>query len=55
VALGLVPQELRLVGGGSRNPLWRQIVADVFQLPVRWGVWGVCGCVGCVGCGGRGG
>jgi sugar (pentulose or hexulose) kinase len=34
VALGLVPTELRLVGGGSRNALWQQIVADVFQLPV---------------------
>lgn len=35
VALGLVPTELRLVGGGSKNKLWQQIVADVFQLPVR--------------------
>lgn len=33
--LGLVPKELRLVGGGSKNALWRQIVADVFQLPVK--------------------
>jgi sugar (pentulose or hexulose) kinase len=29
------PSELRLVGGGARNRLWRQMVADVFQLPVR--------------------
>lgn len=35
VKLGLVPKELRLVGGGSKNKLWQQIVADVFQLPVR--------------------
>lgn len=35
VRLGLVPRELRLVGGGSKNSLWRQIVADVFQLPVK--------------------
>lgn len=35
VRLGLVPKELRLVGGGSKNKLWQQIVADVFQLPVR--------------------
>jgi sugar (pentulose or hexulose) kinase len=37
VKLGLVPKELRLVGGGSKNKLWQQIVADVFQLPVRCG------------------
>ncbi len=23
-------------GGGSRNPLWRQILADTFERPVRW-------------------
>jgi hypothetical protein len=34
-ALGLRARELRLVGGGSKNVLWQQIVADVFQLPVR--------------------
>ncbi len=34
-SLGLVATELRLVGGGSKNPLWQQIVADVFELPVR--------------------
>jgi xylulokinase len=34
-ALGLEPAEVRLVGGGSKNRLWRQIVADVFQLPIR--------------------
>eukprot|EP00877_Chromochloris_zofingiensis_P014117 jgi/Chrzof1/895/Cz01g32300.t1 len=33
--LGLVARELRLVGGGSNNKLWQQIVADVFQLPIR--------------------
>jgi xylulokinase len=32
--LGLRATEVRLVGGGSVNPLWQQIVADVFQLPV---------------------
>lgn len=47
VALGLAPREVRLVGGGSRNRLWAQIVADVFQLPIRWvhvnaGVGGRC-------------
>lgn len=33
--LGLQPTELRVVGGGAKNPLWRQIIADAFQLPVR--------------------
>lgn len=28
------PQRIVLAGGGSRSPLWRQIVADVFGLPV---------------------
>ncbi|HUS82196.1 MAG TPA: FGGY-family carbohydrate kinase, partial [Dehalococcoidia bacterium] len=27
-------REVRAIGGGSRNPLWRQIQADVFRLPV---------------------
>ena len=31
---GISPQEIRLVGGGSNSPLWRQIVADVFDCPV---------------------
>eukprot|EP00879_Flechtneria_rotunda_P029505 GHRR01031916.1.p1 GENE.GHRR01031916.1~~GHRR01031916.1.p1 ORF type:complete len:257 (+),score=71.33 GHRR01031916.1:765-1535(+) len=35
IELGLTPTELRLVGGGSKNSLWQQIVADVFQLSVR--------------------
>lgn len=25
-----------MVGGGSRNKLWRHIVADAFQLPLRF-------------------
>ncbi|HEX9794609.1 MAG TPA: xylulokinase [Planctomycetota bacterium] len=33
--LGLAASELRLVGGGARNGLWRRIVADVFELPLR--------------------
>mmetsp|Transcript_15708 Transcript_15708/g.41397 ORF Transcript_15708/g.41397 Transcript_15708/m.41397 type:complete len:592 (-) Transcript_15708:105-1880(-) len=31
----LSPSELRLVGGGARNPLWQRIIADSFQLPIR--------------------
>jgi len=33
--LGVEADELRLVGGGSKNPLWRQVVADVTGLSVR--------------------
>jgi len=29
------PEQIVLGGGGGRSPLWRQIMADVFQLPVR--------------------
>ena len=32
--LGLNPSEIRLTGGGSRSAAWRQIVADVFGVPV---------------------
>ena len=31
---GLRPTEVRLVGGGAKSPLWRQVVADVFNCPV---------------------
>ena len=31
---GLVPTEIRLVGGGAKSPLWRQMVADIFDCPV---------------------
>ena len=30
----IAPREIRLVGGGSRSPLWRRIVADVLGYPV---------------------
>ena len=33
--LGVVADELMLVGGGSKNPLWRQVVADATGLRVR--------------------
>jgi xylulokinase len=32
--LGVRPKEIRLTGGGARSPLWRQISADVFGVPV---------------------
>jgi sugar (pentulose or hexulose) kinase len=33
-ALGLEVASLRVVGGGSKNPLWRQILADMLGAPV---------------------
>ncbi len=33
--LGFVTKEIRLTGGGAKSPLWRQIVADVFNVPVK--------------------
>lgn len=32
---GLKAEALRIIGGGSRSALWRQIIADIFQLPLR--------------------
>ena len=32
--LGLEPSEIRLVGGGAKSGLWRQIVADILGYPV---------------------
>jgi xylulokinase len=31
---GIKPTEIRLTGGGSRNPAWRQLCADVFNAEV---------------------
>lgn len=33
--LGLSVSSVRVVGGGSKNPLWRQIIADALQAPVE--------------------
>ena len=32
--LGLETTELRLIGGGAKSATWRQMVADIFDLPV---------------------
>lgn len=34
-ALGFDAKELRLTGGGAKSPIWRQIVADILNLPVK--------------------
>eukprot|EP00210_Caulerpa_lentillifera_P000837 g810.t1 len=34
--LGMTSKELRVVGGGSKNPLWRKIIADSFQIPLKF-------------------
>ncbi|MCK6546913.1 xylulokinase [Myxococcota bacterium] len=33
-ALGLDVERVRLTGGGSKNPLWARIIADVLEVPV---------------------
>ena len=33
-ALGVKPKEIRVTGGGAKSPVWRQIMADVFGMPV---------------------
>lgn len=33
--MGAAPSEIVLAGGGARSPLWRQILADLFALPVK--------------------
>ena len=32
--MGVKPAQMLACGGGGRSPLWRQMLADVFQLPV---------------------
>lgn len=34
-SLGFDPKEIRLIGGGAKSGLWRKIVANVLELPVR--------------------
>ncbi|MEO6569806.1 MAG: xylulokinase [Opitutaceae bacterium] len=33
-ALGVKAREIRVTGGGAKSPVWRQIMADVFGVPV---------------------
>lgn len=32
-SLGIKPKEIRLTGGGSQNPVWRQIGTDIWNIP----------------------
>lgn len=32
--LGFVAREIKLIGGGSKSRLWRQMAADIFNLPI---------------------
>ena len=32
--LGIRPKEIRVTGGGAKSPVWRQIMADIFGVPV---------------------
>lgn len=34
VSQGVKVEAMRLIGGGARSSLWRQIVADIYQLPL---------------------
>jgi xylulokinase len=34
-ALGFKAREIRITGGGSKSPLWRQMAADIMDLPVK--------------------
>ncbi|MDR2601642.1 MAG: xylulokinase [Spirochaetaceae bacterium] len=34
-ALGFAPREIRITGGGGKSPIWRQMAADVMNLPVK--------------------
>lgn len=33
--MGVQPQAMLACGGGAKSPFWRQMMADVFQLPVK--------------------
>lgn len=33
--LGFSPRKITLIGGGAKSPLWRQMAADIFDLPIQ--------------------
>jgi xylulokinase len=43
---GITPTEIRLVGGGAKSSLWRQMVADVFDCPAVCPEFSEAGAVG---------
>ncbi len=45
---GVTPGEIRLVGGGSNSRIWRQIIADIFNIPVICPESAEAGAMGCV-------
>ncbi|MDR0540055.1 MAG: xylulokinase, partial [Spirochaetaceae bacterium] len=34
-ALGFAPREIRITGGGSKSRIWRQMAADIMNVPVK--------------------
>jgi xylulokinase len=32
--LGVAAKEIRVTGGGAKSPVWRQLMADIFGVPV---------------------
>lgn len=34
-ALGIAPSYATIIGGGAKSPLWRQIIADMLNIPLR--------------------
>jgi D-xylulose kinase len=43
---GIRPTEIRLVGGGAKSSTWRQLVADIFQMPVISPIYTEAGALG---------
>ena len=52
--MGLPVDEVSCYAGGSRSPVWRQILADVLDLPVRWRQFADYSALGAAIVGGRG-